>query len=153
MTPALIVGFHSTGESIGALRWSIDRCKAENLDLVVVHASHTPIAVDNGPSAAIAHQLGNPVWATVHSIVNGLDAPPSTQVVVRSGDAVDVIAAHAQRAELVVLGPRRRRLLRRFDTQYRLQRLLECPVIRIDGVDPPTTPIELAADPPILAAA
>ena len=137
MTGTVIVGFHSTTESIGALRWAIEECLRTTSRLDVVHASETPIAVMNGPSAAIAHKLGNPTWASVYSVVGGLDAPAGTTTIVRSGMAVDVIATEAAGARLVVLGPRRRRLLRRFDTQRQLLGLLDCPVIRIDekGVD------------------
>lgn len=152
-TGPLVVGFHSTHESIGALRWAIEKCRAEQRRLVVVHASSVPIAVDNGPSASIAHQLGNPAWATVHSVVTGLDAPPDTVTRVRSGEIVELIAAEAQDAAMVVLGPRRRRIFRRHDTQYQLLDLVDCPVIRIDDRVANDAPLELTVDEPELAVA
>lgn len=152
-TDTVVVGFHSTTESIGALRWAIEKCRVEGRQLLVVHASSVPIGVDNGPSAAIAHQLGNPTWATVHTVVAGLDAPPSAITRVRSGDVVDLIRAEAENASLVVLGPRRRRILRRRDTQRQLQSLLDCPVIRIDDRTSFDAPLVLTADDPDLVAA
>lgn len=148
MTGLVIVGFHSTGESVGALRWGIEECKRTGSRLTVVHASEVPIAVRNGPSAAIAHQLGNPTWASVYSIVSGLDAPAVTTTIVRSGEPVDVLASEAGHARLVVLGPRRRRLLRRFDTQRQLLELVDCPVIRIEDRDLVRGPIEVTARKP-----
>lgn len=129
---AVIVGFHSIGESIGALRWAIDHCRSNGHPLVVVHASQVPIAVENGPSAAIAHRLGNPTWATVHTVVTGHDAPVDTVTKVRSGDIVELIDHEAVDAGLIVLGPKRRRLFRRHDTQQQLLDRLSVPVIRID---------------------
>lgn len=128
----VVVGFHSIGESAGALRWAIEHCRQHDCALLVIHASGIPIAVDNGPSAAIAHRLGNPTWATVHTVVTGFDAPTDTVTKVRSGEIVELIHAEAPNPRLVVLGPRRRRFFRRYDTQHQLQSLLECPVIRID---------------------
>lgn len=153
MSGLVVVGFHSTTESIGALRWAIEECKRTSSLLKVVHASDVPIAVRNGPSAAIAHQLGNPTWASVYSVVAGLDAPKETTTVVRSGEAVDVIAAEAFAATLIVLGPHRRRLLSRSNSQRQLLNVVDCPVIRIDDRGVGRGPATMTVDQPDLVAA
>lgn len=150
MKDSVIVGFHSTTQSTGALRWAIEHCRISSSKLLVIHASQIPIAVQNGPSASIAHQLGNPLWANVFSIVNGFDAARGSTTIVRSGDIVDLIRAEAEDAKLVVLGPRRRRILTRVNTQRRLQAVVDCPVIRIDGRESWPAPHELVADLPDL---
>lgn len=126
----VVVGFHSTSDSIEALRWAIDLAKETNSPLKVVHATDVAITVRNGPSSAVANTLGNPTWASVYSIVAAHNPPAETTTIVEQGSAVDVLAKHAKDASAVVLGPRRFRILP-INTEKRLKHHLAVPVVRV----------------------
>lgn len=129
----LIVGFLHKRTCLAALHFGVHEVGSDRYErLVVVHASKVPIAVHNGPSSQIASRLGNPEWANVHSVVAALGADPTrTLTVVEPGDPAEVIARHSTRAALVVLGPRRRRLLSRRDTASKLAESIVAPIVRL----------------------
>ncbi|NNC80359.1 MAG: universal stress protein [Acidimicrobiales bacterium] len=136
MTPdkkRIVVGYCSAADSLGALRHGISLTRAQpDVSLVVVHAASVPIAIKNGPSEAIATQLGNPDWATVYTAAVQAGAPVDrTTTIVGSDRPVDLLSTHTENARLVLLGPKRRRPFSRRDTQRSLQRQVDCPVIRI----------------------
>jgi len=131
MTQRLIVGFLNTDSSLPALRWAIDVGRTTGMPLIVVHASALPISVRNGPTSAVAQQLGNPPWASVHSIVQGLGAPAGTTTIVESGAAAAVLARRAGPDDSIILGRPRERLWGQRDTQQRLERLTRVPTIRV----------------------
>lgn len=110
-----------------ALRHGVAEAHARGAQLVVVHAGSVPIAVQDGPTAAIANSLGNPPWALVHSTVHGLAVPDDTQTTVEPGDPVSVIGRIARPGDLVVVGGRQRSRWR--STAARLRLSLPCPVI------------------------
>lgn len=82
--PKLIVVYRNAQDSLGPLRWAIRQSKRTGMQLIVVHSASIGISVHNGPSASIAHTLGNPTWATAHSVTKGLGAPADTQTIVES---------------------------------------------------------------------
>ena len=55
----------------------------------------------------VAAKLGNPVWAQVFGIVQGLGAPEDTTTIVRSGPPVKVLASLAEDDDVIILGRRR----------------------------------------------
>lgn len=133
-TKDIVVGFADRASSGHALEQAIvQTANDENARLVVVHASSSPIAVRNGPSAQIARSMGDPLWATVHSTVLDLGAEPErTLTVIEPGDPAAVIARHCTDASVLYLGPsRRRRFRRRPDLGRRLGAILDCPVVRV----------------------
>lgn len=129
----LVVGYRDSTNSLMALRWAIDVAERTGAALTVVHASSFPIRVCNGPSAAVAHSMGNPTWATVHSVVQGLGAAESTTTIVEPGAASTVLAKHSRHADAIILGRRRKRFAMT-DLQRVLERRTGLPVLRIDDV-------------------
>ncbi len=129
----IVVAYHSFERSMAALEWAINRCKIEDTKLTVVHVASTPITVHNGPSRAVAKAMGDPEWATVHSVVQGLNAPPDTLTVIDHGDPVHAILKHLDNDSLVVLGRRCTSRWSRRSVERRLRALLlAVPIIRID---------------------
>jgi nucleotide-binding universal stress UspA family protein len=126
-----VVGFESSKSSLGALRWAIQQARASDVPLLVLHATPVPVAVQNGPSAAVAHDLGNPTWATVHSVALGLDAPIRTSTVVEFGTADAIFERHLCESDVVVLGARSRRWSRRRCLGGKLENRCGVRVVRI----------------------
>ena len=129
----LVVGFCDSSNSLLALRWAIKVAERTGASLTVVHASSFPVRVCNGPTAAVAHSIGNPTWATVHAVVKGLGAPDSTTTIIEPGRPVEVLAKYARGADAIFLGPRRSVFGIR-DLQRSLERRIDVPVLRIDEV-------------------
>lgn len=129
----VVVGFADAASSTVALKQATIEVEAdETARLVVVHASSAPIAVRNGPSAAVAHAMGEPVWSTVHTTVLALGAlPERTLTVIEPGEPLVVLARHGANASVVYLGPTRRRVRRRRSLFHRLDAFLDCPVIQV----------------------
>ncbi len=91
--------------------------------LVVLHSTDSGVAVQNGPSASIATQLGNPLWAQIHLAVEAAGADPSTTTTYVSGAPLDeLVVPWADKAHAVYLGPRRSRIGLLGDTKRRLSR-------------------------------
>lgn len=131
---SIVVGFRDRPSSLAALQWAISVAKGGALPLRVVHASSDSIAVLNGPSSAIAHQLGNPPWATVHSLVQGLGAHDATETIVQPGAPEKVLTAHIDPGDIVVLG--KRRWWPSKDLKKKLESSTNSTVIRISEDDP-----------------
>lgn len=113
--PRLIVPFRHAKESLGPLRWAIAESRRTGTPLLVLHHAPIAVAVCNGPSASVAHQLGNPAWATVHSVAVGLGAPPEAVVIVESTSEDLLLERHWTDGSRIVVGSssHRRRILRR----------------------------------------
>jgi len=126
----IVVGFRGHSSSLAALRWAIEAAHAGSRPLRVVHATDAGVVVCNGPSRAVAHNLGDPDWATVHSLVQGLGAPRGTETIIKTGDPAEVLASFVEANDILVLGERRR-----FWPGRNLQRILQkqcgCAVLRI----------------------
>lgn len=126
----LVVGFENRASSLAALRWAIDAAHAGNAPLRVIHATDAGVTIRNGPSSAIAYRLGGPLWATVHSMVQGLGAPAGTETIVETGRPAEVLANHIDAGDIVVLGDRGRFRLGR-DLRRVLESELDCTVLRV----------------------
>jgi len=142
----IVVGFRNRRSSLEALRWAIEAARAGGVPLRVVHATNAGVAVVNGPSSAVAHQLGGPTWATVHSLVQGLGAPAGTETIVETGSPAAVLGKHIDSDDVVVLGKRKRFGLGR-NLSVVLKSQQPCTVIRVAQHDVPTVlPIAVDAD-------
>lgn len=104
----VVIGFRDHHSSLAALRWAIHASHETDLPLVVIHATDIGVSVRNGPSSSVAHRLGSPLWASVHSLVQGLSAPVATETIIETGTAPRVFMKHVTPDDLVVLGPRSR---------------------------------------------
>lgn len=130
----VVVGFADRARSVGALERAIAQVRDDDrARLVVVHASSSPIAVHNGPSAEVAESMGEPTWATVYSTVLELGAVAErTLTVIEPGEPLSVIARHCTDASVLFLGPSsRRRFRRRPDLGHRLRATIDCPVVQV----------------------
>ena len=123
MGSRFIVGMKDTDTSLDALRWALTKAGQEHAEVVVVHASSVPITVHNGPPRAVAFKMGDPLWATIYSTVNGFAPPAGTSTIVEGGNAADVIAKHAREGDTIVLGPARKRMFRKPETAAHLKSL------------------------------
>lgn len=135
--PVIVVGFLDAEASLGALREGIRRANARpTARLVVLHSAPVGVTVRNGPGRAVAAQLGDPAWATVHSVVTAEGADPTrTTTIVGSLPLGDLIRRHAADAGLVLLGPHRRGFLRR-DTARSIEGRLDGTIVRVDDRQP-----------------
>lgn len=104
--PRLFVPFRDTKESLGPLRWAIHECKRTGMQIHVVHQASIAVAVQNGPSALVAHQLGNPTWATLYTVACGLGAPAETLTIVASTPEHELIARNWTDGSQIVVGSR-----------------------------------------------
>lgn len=129
----IVVGFADAETSGVALEQAIAEARVDETSrLVVVHASSSPIAVRNGPPPAVARAMGEPVWSTVHATVLEAGAiPERTLTIIEPGEPLSVLARHAAGANVVYLGPPRRRRRRRPGLGHRLGAMLACPVIEV----------------------
>ena len=149
--PGPIVVVHEDHEhSMPTLRLGMERSEASGCDLVVVHRAPIAISVIDGPSPKIADQLGNPMWSQVHAwaMAAGVD-PSRTTTVVGSNRVAELIKSHAPDASVVLLGSKTRSFLSRLDLKYRLEKRLDCPVVRVHNHPAPArvpTVLQLPVD-------
>lgn len=105
----IVVPFRSSNDSLGPLRWGVREARVSGANLIVLHSSPTAVAVQNGPSQLIAQQLGNPSWATVFGLVQGLGAPANSLTVVECIPESELIGRYVVAGTTLVVGKKRGR--------------------------------------------
>ncbi len=130
----VVVGYDAEDPaSMTALDKAIAHARADDdIRLVVVHASSSPVMVYDGPSTEIARAMGEPAWAMVYTTAMQRGAiPERTRTIVEPGDPMIVLARYCLDASVVYLGPSRRRFRRSRSLGRRLGAVVNCPVVQV----------------------
>ncbi|MCB0982333.1 MAG: universal stress protein [Ilumatobacteraceae bacterium] len=135
----VVVGLSRTAAAAGALRWAVERAveRAMALDIVTAVPIPVPIAAPVGTLAVVPDRerlvraARREQDQLLRQVLAEVGEPPEIHRTVACGDPFHVLQQAAADAELVVLGPSKRRLL---PLAKRCRRRLDCPVVVVaDG--------------------
>lgn len=140
MSPHIVVVHDADDVAHGAVRHGLALARSTTGGrCTVLHTASVGVTVRNGPTAAIAEQLGRPGWAMVHTEVIAIGADPdSTDVIVASDPVERLVARYAPDATAIVLGPHRRPSIFGGDPAARLADAVGVPVLRAPRRAPAT---------------